>query len=142
MPSTGGREKGLPWRTKPVSPNTSSSMERGTILVLSGAGEKGSCDVKSDSRWQDECHQEAKQNQKSHFIVGGERQASPAACMESIQHGGRAREGRAFLASVLADPLGPAPPPLKRGLWAVSDCRLSKTLNHVGVPLQMPALFF
>ena len=84
-------------------------MERCTILVLSRAGEKASCDVKSDNRWQDECHQEAKQNQKNHFCVGGERQASPAACMESMQHGGRARDGRPFIISVLADPLGPAP---------------------------------
>lgn len=32
-------------------------------------------------------------------------------------------------------PWGQLPPPLKRGLWAVSDCRLAKTLNHVGGPL-------
>ena len=39
-------------------------------------------------------------------------------------------------------PWGQLLPPLKRGLRAMSGCLLSKTLNHVGVPLQMPTLFF
>ena len=138
MPSTGGWEKGLPWRTKPISPNTGSSMERCTTLVLSRAGEKASCDVKSDNRWQDECHQEAKQNQKSHFCVGGERRASPAACMELTQHGGWAGEGHSFLVSALAEPLGPAQATSKAR--AAGYVRLS--LNHAGVPLHMRTLFF